>query len=375
MKTLFFYGTLCHVPLLEAVLGRMLDHLSLQEAHLPDHAVYWAAGRTFPVIVARDGASAGGLVVSGLSDQDVARLDFYEGGYDYHLREVAVETAQGPQRVQVYFPLPGRFTAGPPFALEDWIHRYSELTLAAMPEAMAYFGKISGAEMERRFPTIMARASARVAARSSAPVSLRHNAAPEDIEIAARSWPYTDYFAVTDLTLQHRRFDGAMSAPLRRAAFLSGDSATVLPYDAQRDRVLLIEQFRIGPLARGDRQCWLLEAIAGRIDPGESPEATVRREAQEEAGLTLGTLHRVQGYYPSPGALAEYITSFIGLADLPDDAAGLGGLESEHEDIRAHVVTFERCLELLRTGEIDNAPLAMSVMWLALNRDRLRAAA
>ncbi|MCB2157335.1 MAG: NUDIX domain-containing protein, partial [Rhodobacteraceae bacterium] len=46
-----------------------------------------------------------------------------------------------------------------------------------------------------------------------------------------------------------------------------------------RDRVLLIEQFRMGPYARGDAEPWLIEAIAGRVDPGETPEDAARREA------------------------------------------------------------------------------------------------
>ena len=48
-----------------------------------------------------------------------------------------------------------------------------------------------------------------------------------------------------------------------------------------------------------------LEPVAGVIDPGETPEDAARREAAEEARLTLGELLPVAEYYPSPGALAE----------------------------------------------------------------------
>ena len=43
-------------------------------------------------------------------------------------------------------------------------------------------------------------------------------------------------------------------------------------HDPVRDRVLVVEQFRMGPYARGDRHPWQLEPIAGRIDGGESAE-------------------------------------------------------------------------------------------------------
>ena len=63
---------------------------------------------------------------------------------------------------------------------------------------------------------------------------------------------------------------------------VSGDAVTVLPYDPKRDLVLVVEQIRAGPFARGDRQSWQIEAIAGRVDPFETPEQAARREAVEE---------------------------------------------------------------------------------------------
>ncbi|TMV62626.1 NUDIX domain-containing protein, partial [Thioclava sp. BHET1] len=147
----------------------------------------------------------------------------------------------------------------------------------------------------------------------------------------------------------------------------------VLPYDPRRDRVALIEQFRPGPYARGDAQPWKLEAIAGRVDPGETPEQTVLREAEEEAGLRLGQLWKVAGYYSSPGASAEYVTSFIGEADLPDGLARIGGLAEEEEDIRLHILSFDALMSLVESGEAEIAPLLISIGWLAANRARLRA--
>jgi nudix-type nucleoside diphosphatase (YffH/AdpP family) len=174
--------------------------------------------------------------------------------------------------------------------------------------------------------------------------------------------------------LCHKRFDGGETPLLNRAVFVSGDAATVLPYDLVRDRVMLIEQFRPGPLARGDTQPWLLEPIAGRIDAGETPAEAVRREAEEEAGLHLGALHSCGNYYPSPGAKTEYLYSFIGIADLPDEAAGLGGLPGEGEDIRSHVISFDALMALVGSGEAATGPLLISAWWLAANRDRLRRA-
>ena len=134
----------------------------------------------------------------------------------------------------------------------------------------------------------------------------------------------------------------------------------------------MIEQFRFGIYMRGDPSPWSLEPVAGRIDPGEDPETAARREAIEEAGLSVGELHRIGAYYPSPGALTEHLVSYVGIADIPDDATGIGGEASEAEDILSHIVSFQDLMGLVDSGEAANGPLILSAQWLALNRDRLR---
>jgi 8-oxo-dGTP pyrophosphatase MutT (NUDIX family) len=116
----------------------------------------------------------------------------------------------------------------------------------------------------------------------------------------------------------------------------------------------------------------LLEAIAGRVDPGETPQEAARREAVEEAGLALGELLEVASYYPSPGAKAEYLYSYVALTDLPDGTGGTFGLATEAEDIRSHLISFDQLMALVRSGEAANAPLILTALWLERERSRLR---
>jgi ADP-ribose pyrophosphatase len=219
---------------------------------------------------------------------------------------------------------------------------------------------------------IMTDADIRKRAAVATPTTLRRATMPGDVQLIGQHTPYVGFFRVGEYELRYRQFDGDMSVAVGRTAFITGDAVTVLPYDAVRDRVLLIEQFRPAPFVRGDAQCWSLEAIAGRVDAGETPEAAARREAVEEAGLVLGDLLPVAGYYPSPGAVAEYLYSYVALTDLPDGVAGVFGLDGEAEDIRGHLVTFDALMRLVDSGEINNAPLLLTVLWLARARDRLR---
>ena len=81
-----------------------------------------------------------------------------------------------------------------------------------------------------------------------------------------------NFFAMDEMDLSFKRFDGSNSPIVTRAAFKSADAAIVLPYDPVRDRVLLVEQFRVGPYLRGASDCWSMEPIAGLIDAFETPK-------------------------------------------------------------------------------------------------------
>ena len=370
MDAYFFYGTLCHLPLLEAVLGRSVDAVS---ARLPGHSVFWAEGHAFPMIV-EGGDGAEGIRVADLSDEDTARLDYYEGGFAYATRVVTVDTVEGPRQARVFFPDPDQWKPGAPWNLADWVARWGDTAVATAGDVMRRMGQRTPAEIRARFPMMMIRGGARArAGKPVPPSSLRRTASSDDIDLRRFQEVYARYFAVEEFDLRFRRFDGEMSAEVNRAVFVSGDAAVVLPYDPVRDRVLLIEQFRMGAYARGDVQPWLLEAVAGRIDGGETPEEAAVREAREEAGLELRSLIPARHYYPSPAAKGEFLYTFVGIADLPDHAAGLGGLPVETEDIRAHVVSFDRLQSLVDSGEANTAPLLILADWLARNRSRLRA--
>ena len=371
MKNLFFYGTLCHQPLLDLVLAG--QSFLARAAALPDHAVFWAKDQIFPMITTQPGGQADGLLVEGLTEEAIARLNHYEGGFAYTLAEMTVLTETGPVQAEVYFPEDGLWTPGVPWSLADWAKDWGEITLEAAAEVMSYMGVLSTQEIAARFPMIRLRAASKVRARATpSPAELRTDWGPDRLNVTKRARPYTNFFAVEEHDLSFPCFDGTMSPEVNRAAFVGGDAVTVLPYDPIRDTVLLIEQFRIGPYMRGDLHPWILEPIAGRIDPGETAETTAHREALEEANLTLGALEKVAFYYPTPGAVTEYLYSYVAICDLPDEAAGLGGVLTEAEDIRSHILTYDALMGLVASGEVDNAPLLLSAMWLSQNRDRLR---
>jgi ADP-ribose pyrophosphatase len=257
--------------------------------------------------------------------------------------------------------------AEPQPALQDLV--------SLVPVVMGYFPHVDPAQFAQRLCQVAVQAAALArAGQDPVPAALRRKVVPGDIETLQRRQPYAVYFAVEEIDFIHEKFTGGHGRTVRRAVFVSGDAVTVLPYDPVRDRVLLVEQVRSGPLVRGDCNPWQLEAVAGRIDPGETAEEAALREAVEEAGLNLttGGLRVIAQYYPSPGTSAEKLYSYLALTDLPDAVAGIHGLDGEDEDIKGHLVGFDALMALVQSGEIGNAPTILSALWLARERAGLR---
>ena len=192
----------------------------------------------------------------------------------------------------------------------------------------------------------------------------------DDVEVVEREACFRGFYQLDRLHLRHRLFAGGMGKLINRELFVRHDAVCVLPYDPQRDCVVLIEQFRVGALDKSVNP-WLIELVAGLIDKDEQPEEVARREAVEEAGLELAELWPLTQYYPSPGGSDERVHLYVGRCDSRG-AGGVHGLEEEGEDIRVLVWSFDEALAALDDGRIDNAASIIALQWLALNRDKLR---
>lgn len=191
-----------------------------------------------------------------------------------------------------------------------------------------------------------------------------------DVEILEQRVTHQDFFRMEKFRLRHRLFSGEMSAPISRELFERGHAAALLLYDAQRDEVVLLEQFRIGALnAPGGP--WLVEIVAGVIDSDETPGEVARREALEEAGCQVEEMELICEYLVSPGGTSERISLFCGRVDS-SKVGGIHGLAEESEDIRVSAVPFTQAWQWLEEGTINSASPIIALQWLRMNREQLR---
>jgi ADP-ribose pyrophosphatase len=191
----------------------------------------------------------------------------------------------------------------------------------------------------------------------------------KEIRILAKDTVYDGYFQIVKIRYQHTLFNGGWSQPLERELFERGRVVAVLPYDPDIDSVLLIEQCRTGAL-NSEYSPWLIEVIAGIIEPGESTEEVVRRESIEEAGCVLDELKLIAKFFVTPGGSSELASLYFAVCDLKN-VGGIHGLAEEGEDIRTHIVKRQKAFEMLENGEFNSTKVIMALQWFALNYQRL----
>ncbi len=192
----------------------------------------------------------------------------------------------------------------------------------------------------------------------------------EDVDLINKSCVFNGFFKVDQYQLRHKLFEGGYSEVFKREIFERGESACVLLWDMQQDKVVLIEQFRVGALNH-PQSPWLIEVVAGMVEENETPKAVVRRESQEEAGIEIQQLFEIGSYLASPGGSTERVWLFVGNIDA-NKVAGIHGLDSEHEDIRVHVFQRKSLTNKLFHSRLDNSATIISLQWLALNADNLK---
>ena len=190
-----------------------------------------------------------------------------------------------------------------------------------------------------------------------------------DWKLHAKQHVYNGHFSVSKYELSHTRFVGGHTPILTREVISRNDAVALVPYDPVTDKVVLIEQFRIGAIR--EKRPWLVEIVAGLLEEGEQPEEVALRETQEEIGCTARHVLKVGEFYTSPGGSTEWVQLYAGCVSI-QDVQKIGGLEHEGEDIKVHIVDANDIPLMISTGEVRSAIAIIGLQWFVANRDFLK---
>jgi ADP-ribose pyrophosphatase len=124
-------------------------------------------------------------------------------------------------------------------------------------------------------------------------------------------------------------------------------------------KIVMVRQFRKAL----ERE--LVEIPAGKLEKGEKPELTARRELEEETGYECETLDHLISFYTSPGFADEIVHVYI--------AEGLtkkvNKLElDEDEFVEVVELSLEEAKQYIQEQKIYDAKTAYAVQYLELKK-------
>ena len=170
-----------------------------------------------------------------------------------------------------------------------------------------------------------------------------------------------DWYVLRKATFDFQRSDGGWTR-LSREAYDRGNGATILLYDPHAGTVLLTRQFRWPAYVNGHPDGMLIETPAGLLDQ-DDPEAAIRREAEEETGVRVGSVERLFDVFMSPGSVTERLYFFAAPYERDRRHVAAGGLAEEGEDIEVLEVSMPEALAMVRDGRIADAKTIMLLQW------------
>ncbi|MCV6576511.1 MAG: NUDIX hydrolase [Cohaesibacter sp.] len=181
---------------------------------------------------------------------------------------------------------------------------------------------------------------------------------------------FNSWIRVSEVEVSHTRRDG-MRDHISREVHDHGQVACILPVDRQRRVALLARQLRVPLVVARESDPLLLEAAAGLIDDGETPQQAAIREGEEELGYKLSDLSLVAHAYSSPGSLTETMYHFLASYSLTDKIHDGGGLREEGEDIAVEEIALDELGEAVLQGHLRDMKTIILIQHLMLSEPEL----
>ena len=180
---------------------------------------------------------------------------------------------------------------------------------------------------------------------------------PGRVEKQSYRLVFDGFMKIYEAVFRHETYAGPMSGPVKRLVLERGDASAAVLWDRRVEKLILTEQFRYPTHEKGPG--WLIEIIAGMIDPGETAEAAIRREVEEETGYIADIVRPISHFYTSPGGMTERIHLFYVEANTPSTPRD--GLDDE--DIRTIRLSKAEVRAALDADQIQDAKSIIGLEW------------
>lgn len=135
--------------------------------------------------------------------------------------------------------------------------------------------------------------------------------------------------------------------------YIRHPGAAVMVPLLEKDRLILLRQFRYA------LDQVLVELPAGKLDPGEDPEATASRELAEETGYASRRLTRLGIIHPCIGYSDEQIVVFIA-----EDLMRLKAEGESDEFVEPFELTLPEALAWIENGKITDVKTIIALYWV-----------
>jgi ADP-ribose pyrophosphatase len=121
--------------------------------------------------------------------------------------------------------------------------------------------------------------------------------------------------------------------------------------------MVLVRQYR-HPLGA---MSW--EAVAGGMDPGETPIEAAARELREETGYRAHSITRLWSAYSAPGFCSELLHFCV------VDGYDIGVAEPDvNEEIEVGIFSLDALWEKIRNDELPDVKTQVAVLWALTGR-------
>lgn len=155
----------------------------------------------------------------------------------------------------------------------------------------------------------------------------------------------------------------------KREAYDRGNGVCALLYDPHRLKILLVKQFRLPTYLNGNESGELLEVCAGKLSSDENPLEGIKREVLEELGHGNLRFEKVLEAYMSPGSVTEKIHFYLAEYSEKTKLSDGGGLIEEQENIDIIELEFKDAIEMMTSGEIQDAKTIILIQQLRTKLD------